>query len=53
MTLLKRYEWSDTPLKAGQGPAAAHLQAVASAADLSRTRRFEASSLEAWRLGCR
>ena len=33
MTLAQRYEWSGTPLKAGQGPAAAHLQAAASAAD--------------------
>ena len=35
MTLARRYEWSGTPLTAGQGPAAAHLQATASAADLS------------------
>ena len=35
MTLAQRYEWSGTPLTAGQGPAAAHLQATASAADLS------------------
>ena len=36
MTLAQRYEWSGTPLTAGQGPAAAHyLKAAASAADLS------------------
>ena len=35
MTLAQRYKWSDTPLKAGLSPAAAHLQATASAADLS------------------
>ena len=37
MTLAQRYVWSGTPLTAGQGPAAAHLQVTASAADLSRT----------------
>ena len=35
MTLAQRYEWSGTPMKAGLSPAAAHLQATASAADLS------------------
>ena len=35
MTLARRYVWSGTPLTAGQGPAAAHLKAAASAADLS------------------
>ena len=35
MTLARRYVWSGTPLTAGQGPAAAHLKATASAADLS------------------
>ena len=38
MTLAQSYDWSGTPLKAGQSPAAAHLQATASAADLSKTR---------------
>ena len=38
MTLAQRYEWSGTPLTAGQGPAAAHLQATASAADPSSIR---------------
>ena len=38
MTLAQRYEWSGTPLTAGQGPAAAHLQATASAAVLSEIR---------------
>ena len=33
MTLARRYVWSGTPLKAGLSPAAAHLQAAASAAD--------------------
>ena len=32
MTLVRRYEWSGTPLKAGQGPAAAHLRASPPAA---------------------
>ena len=41
MTLAQRYEWSGTPFKAGLSPAAAHLQATASAADLSRTRWLE------------
>ena len=47
MTLAQRYEWSDTPLKAGQGPAAAHLQATASAADPSSIRCFDDGSSEA------
>ena len=38
MTLARRYDWSGTPLQAGLSPAAAHLQAAASAADLSETR---------------
>ena len=29
MTLARRYDWSGTPLKAGQGPAAAHLRGSA------------------------
>ena len=35
MTLARRYVWSGTPLRAGLRPAAAHLKAAASAADLS------------------
>ena len=34
MTLAQRYEWSGTPFKAGLSPAAVHLQAAASAAEL-------------------
>ncbi len=37
ITLAQSYDWSGTPLKAGLSPAAAHLQATASAADPSRT----------------
>ena len=41
MTLAQRYEWSGTPFKAGLSPAAAHLQATASAADLSKIRQID------------
>ena len=34
MTIGTTSEWSGTPIKAGLSPAAAHLQAAASAADL-------------------
>ena len=35
MTLAQRYEWSGTPLTAGQGPAAAHLKAAADLSELA------------------
>ena len=60
MTLAQRYEWSGTPLTAGRSPAAAHLKAAASAADLSelsswsesgRTGSFSAGRLAGPRAG--